>query len=75
MDDYEIPPDTPGLWKAEVAFLKGALYERCISLIYKVQDLHQDYEIPDEIVSDVYKELGFIAGLLEDNYGFDGTSH
>jgi hypothetical protein len=73
MRDIEIQPDTPELWKAEVDFLRDALVSRVIQLIDKVNTIHATYEIEDPIIEEIYQDLGFIAGLLQDDYGFDGT--
>jgi hypothetical protein len=73
MQDVAIPPDTPELWKSEVAFLRDVLISRVIEIVNKIHTLQTAHDIDDPIVQEIYNDLGFIAGLLQDDYGFDGT--
>jgi len=72
-DDIEISPNTHDFWKAEVEYLKQVMYSRCLVLTEKLADIAIDYEIPDSVIQSVFVDIGFIAGLLEKDYGFDGT--
>lgn len=73
VEEHEIPPNTPDLWKNEVDFLRKVMFARCVSLTEKIQALGIDYEIPEPIIASLYNDIGFIAGLLQNDYGFDGT--
>lgn len=72
---YYVPASTSKTWQYEVSFLKGTLYDTAVRIIHKLADLRVDYEIDDEDLEEIYKDLGWIAGLLPDDYGFDGRIH